>query len=172
MASTILTKSNFSIQQRKAAAIFWTHVDITANPDECWEWLLNRDRKGYGRLCFPLHKWITQRAHRIAYFLAHTEMPQLHVLHSCDNPPCCNPKHLREGTQAENIKEASMKGRMTRPDRTPPIPIRKLSDSQVRIIKIRLQDGERRPVLAREFNVTTSSIRQIDIGHTWRHIQV
>jgi hypothetical protein len=33
------------------------------------------------------------------------------ALHSCDNPPCINPEHLREGTDSENIKEAWDKGR-------------------------------------------------------------
>jgi len=33
--------------------------------------------------------------------------------HTCDNPICCNPGHLWWGTAAENMQDASAKGRMS-----------------------------------------------------------
>lgn len=33
------------------------------------------------------------------------------VAHSCDNPPCCNPRHLTAETQSENMQEAISRGR-------------------------------------------------------------
>lgn len=51
-------------------------------------------------------------AHRVSYELHHGPIPQgALILHSCDNPGCVNPAHLRAGTQSENILEAFAKGR-------------------------------------------------------------
>jgi hypothetical protein len=34
-----------------------------------------------------------------------------HALHSCDNPVCCNPSHLRWGDHAENMQDVVDRGR-------------------------------------------------------------
>jgi hypothetical protein len=33
------------------------------------------------------------------------------IMHSCDNPPCCNPKHLSEGNHYLNWADSVAKGR-------------------------------------------------------------
>jgi hypothetical protein len=48
--------------------------------------------------------------------LAHGPIPPgLQVLHRCDIPPCVNAAHLFLGTQADNIKDAAAKQRLTVP---------------------------------------------------------
>jgi len=47
------------------------------------------------------------RAHRLAYVLTYGEFDDaLHVMHNCDTKLCCNPKHLKLGTDLENKREA------------------------------------------------------------------
>ena len=49
----------------------------------------------------------THRAHRVSLTLFKGEpvTPDLLALHSCDNPVCCNPDHLRWGTQKDNTQD-------------------------------------------------------------------
>jgi hypothetical protein len=48
----------------------------------------------------------------VAYFIATGEDPkELHVLHSCDNRSCCNPKHFFKGTHLDNQRDKWAKGR-------------------------------------------------------------
>ena len=66
---------------------------------ECWEWRHAKTPPGYGVLG-------SGYVHRVAATIAHGEPGGLHALHACDNPPCCNPQHLRWGTRSQNIAEA------------------------------------------------------------------
>jgi len=85
---------------------FWKRVDVRGR-DECWEWQ-NSKTQGYGDVWIDGKSW---KAHRYAWFLAHKTEPTLMILHSCDNPPCCNPQHLREGTNQDNMNDMVMRGR-------------------------------------------------------------
>lgn len=56
-----------------------------------------------------------QYHHRIAYIQHHglslEDIKDKVVMHSCDNPPCINPAHLKLGTQADNMSDMTVKGR-------------------------------------------------------------
>lgn len=91
---------------------FWSKVDIKSE-EECWEWKDSLNHSGYGtlRLCGRGGPQIS--AHRIAKTLSiGEEIPDgLVVMHTCDNPPCCNPSHLELGTQQDNMDDMVNKGR-------------------------------------------------------------
>lgn len=77
--------------------------------DECWEWMGSRLPRGYGTYGRAKNKVL---AHRAALARSGVEVPKgMKVLHSCDNPPCCNPAHLRVGTQADNVTDMWARGR-------------------------------------------------------------
>lgn len=86
---------------------------VTANG--CWEWLLGKDRVGYGRLKIQLGSRSAFRfssAHRYAWELWRGPIPDgMNVLHKCDNRACCNPDHLFLGTQQDNMRDMHAKGR-------------------------------------------------------------
>lgn len=88
---------------------FWPKVDVQGL-DECWPWL-GGVNDGYGLAYIGDNKH--KAAHRLAFELwwSVTLPSWLHVLHTCDNPPCCNPAHLWLGTNADNVRDRDAKGR-------------------------------------------------------------
>ena len=84
-------------------------INNTTGGDGCWEWQLYTDKKGYGRTTPYFGEVLT---HRISYIEFVGPIPDgLHVLHSCDNPKCVNPKHLRVGTNDDNVADRHERGR-------------------------------------------------------------
>ena len=79
-------------------------------PSGCLVWTGYVNQKGYGRIGVNGR---LLRTHRLAWSLANDQpVPEgKMILHSCDNPPCCEPSHLRPGTQAENTADMIARGR-------------------------------------------------------------
>ena len=79
--------------------------------ETCWIWTGTTNDYGYGVFLLPGE--IPVRAHRYAYeFFTGEKIPLGKIImHSCDNPPCVNPAHLRVGTKAENNADTSIKHR-------------------------------------------------------------
>lgn len=96
----------------KPADDFWAKVD-KSGANGCWLYMGFRKWDGYGWLSRRLagkSRYMT--AHRYAWILTHGEPAAgLHVLHGCDNPPCCNPAHLFLGTHQDNMNDKVAKGR-------------------------------------------------------------
>lgn len=99
---------------------FWAKVERRGD-NECWLWTAKaRQKFGYGVLTvkYPF----TCTSHRIAFALANGGIEQGAVIrHSCDNPGCCNPRHLLSGTQRDNHRDMMDRGRHVRRPDTPEI---------------------------------------------------
>jgi hypothetical protein len=86
---------------------------IKKSPSGCWEWQASRNKQGYGKIGRSIDGKIKHfSTHRFFYQELVGEIPQgMQVMHTCDNPPCCNPDHLKLGTAADNISDCVKKGR-------------------------------------------------------------
>lgn len=134
-----MPRKNKSVQQ-----LFWEKVNCTNSPDECWEWQASTNKDGYGNFNF---NGKPERAHRVAYYLTHGTIKEgMRVLHSCDNPRCCNPSHLREGTQAENVADCVRRGRARGSSMPGELnPMAKLDWAKVRSIRSEYQNRGQYP---------------------------
>lgn len=106
-------------------------------------------------------------AHVCAWFLSHGEWPKFDILHSCDFPPCNNPSHLFQGTQADNAADMVSKGRSAKGERQGRA---KLTDKKVRNIRRLHAKGWPQNIIAEHYNVSTSAIHYIITGKTWTHV--
>lgn len=135
--------------------------------NECWEWKGGKTSKGYGS--FHWHEKGIVNAHVAAYELFIGNRHGKHVLHSCDNPPCCNPFHLWLGTQKQNVHDMIVKGRA----RYVPCTKESNGNSKVSISmveKIRdlyLLKSYTQKKLAERFGISQSTIHQIVTDKTW-----
>lgn len=111
-------------------------------------------------------------AHRLAYEftypggLSGSEV----LMHLCDNPPCCNPNHLRPGSVAENNADARAHG-LVQPAKGQAHGRTTLSDHQVLEIRERYATGGVRQMdLAKAFGISQPSVSSIIRRETWTHI--
>lgn len=146
-------------------ARFWSKVRVTSAND-CWEWLAQR-QNGYG----VFRDGRMKKAHRVAWELVNEQIPVgLHVLHSCDNPGCVNPKHLFVGTHSDNMKDRQKKGRANDfHGRGESHGGAKLTEVDVKVIREMAGSASHRE-LGEFYGVSRSLIGQIINRKIWRHI--
>ena len=86
------------------------HIIGPMADDACWETDFCRNHAGYPRININGR---AVKVHRLAWEIANAEpIPEgMCVLHSCDNPACCNPAHLRLGTHADNMNDRTKRNR-------------------------------------------------------------
>ncbi len=137
---------------------FWKKVE---KGDGCWNWKGNKKESGYGTYTYKSASGRqSARAHRIAYTLSCGQIkPGCSLLHSCDNRLCCNPDHLRVGTNVDNIRDRLERNRMRSGV--------KLGMDAAREIRRRVLKGETKKALAREFGVSPSTVRSACQFKTW-----
>lgn len=137
---------------------FWDRVNKTS---ECWEWTGYRGLTGYGSF-----RWNNAHhvVHRISWTLSNGPIPDgMKVLHRCDNRPCVRPDHLFLGTQTDNMRDMSQKGR-GRGGGT------RFSVDKVLAIRAARAGGASLRDLVERFGISLSSASNLASGKTWSHL--
>ena len=83
----------------------------------CRVWMGSMKGSGHGTIPW---RGSTTTVHRVAYMLAHGELPKnVLVCHACDVACCINVDHLFAGSYRDNALDAIAKGRMAWQSRRP-----------------------------------------------------
>lgn len=142
---------------------FMTHVDVGTEPDACWLWTGCIRTDGYGSFRIAGKRHVTHRL-MLARKLGRALGKGMMALHSCRNRHCCNPDHLREGTQVENMADRVRDGTDNRGENSASS---KLTEDQVRAIRA---DPRTQRVIAAEYGITGSNVCCIKLMQTWKHL--
>jgi len=124
-----------------------------------------------------------RRATHIAWELTVGELPSnVLMCHTCDTPACVNPSHLFIGNHQINYDDMVAKNRVAKgykfqatmyPERRPRgvnHPKAKLTEEQVREIRILSANGKTQRHLAKVYGVGKNAIQCIIENKTWRHV--
>jgi hypothetical protein len=131
-----------------------------------WKAFINDS--GYGM--FSVRTGVSRLAHRVCWVISGNELPHgMQVLHICDNPACCNPKHLFLGTQRDNIEDMVRKGR-NKGSKGVNHPLAKLSEKNVLEIRKLKSDGMSSIEISKMYPVTYQMVDRICNRKAWKHI--
>lgn len=142
-------------------ARFWSRVEVRKR-NQCWPWRYGPNDQGYGE--FRTDDDHTE-AHRIAFAIVNGAIPDGAIIrHSCDNPLCCNPSHLKAGTHQDNVADRVARDRSARGEENGRA---KLVTPEVLHIR---QSKLSAKYLAGHYGVHEDTIRSIRAGETWMHL--
>jgi hypothetical protein len=142
---------------------FWKTISISDNPNLCWETKVNKTNAGYGMFKIGTERFL---CHRISYTIHFGEIPKgMHVLHRCDNPPCCNPNHLFIGDDQANNDDMRAKGRGNLGEKNG---MNKISAENAYKIRLLGRAGANKRELAKFFGVAYTTVKSIINGNRWK----
>ena len=137
----------------------------------CWLWTGAVSTDGYGLIGRDSTGRLV-RAHRASWELHRGPIPKgegYHgtcVCHHCDNRLCVNPEHLFLGSHADNVADATRKGRVASGESHH---FAKLMNAQVAEIRA-LGGAMLQSEIADKFDVDPSLISKIANGKIWRKL--
>lgn len=163
-------KARLPFEQR-----LWKYIDKRSDA-ECWPWIGKSGVAGYGKVSTGGRAGKEVLAHRAVWELANGPIPErtdLHhgfvVLHTCDNRACCNPAHLRLGTQGENVADMDAKGRRkTVVKKGVEHHNARYSEDLIRAIK---RDSGTPSEVANRHGVPVHVVKNIRYHNAWAHIE-
>ncbi|WP_158506136.1 HNH endonuclease [Synechocystis sp. PCC 7509] len=168
MSSTTPTLTQIlanSAEREKLEQRLWAKVE--KSPDShCWLWTGSKNKSGYGAIKVagkPL------QVHRVVYEMSYGIIPSDHfVRHRCDNPSCCNPKHLKLGSNQDNVDDRTLRGRSVKGSKQTTA---KLTEYEVEEIIRELQGSFiTTQAIAQKYGVVRSVVSRINTGKSWTHV--
>lgn len=151
------------------ATRFWRFVlaDDKRQANKCWNWQGSLSHAGYGQIMGEKNDRRPRLAHVISWEIHNHKKARLYILHSCDNPRCVNPNHLRQGTQGENVYDMMARDRVCRGERRK---IARLTDAAVLAARDAYSKGELIRNIAKKYGVSRQAMCDAVMRRTWKHV--
>lgn len=159
-------------QGRPAIERCWEHIDQSAGLDACWPCTGATKPAGYGVISVRADDggWTQTTMTRV--ILEWAEGRPLSVdevaAHRCDNPSCCNPRHIFRATQSENLEDMRHKGRR---ERTGPAGGQLDEDAVREIRRLYATGAYSQQALADAYGVHQTGISNVVRRKGWAHIE-
>lgn len=148
---------------RSGEPLRWIKEHCAYEGDDCLPWPFEVTRYGYGTVG---HKGKKRVASRVMCEMAHgAASGNMDAAHSCHNPICCNPRHLRWATRSQNNIDMFDNGTAMCGERVEWWV--KLKEDDVRHIRARAAAGEMLKDIARDYPVNAAQISRIVSRHRW-----
>lgn len=119
-------------------------------------------------------------AHRVAFLAAHPESGiglkddtdrEVCILHTCDNPACCNPHHLFIGSHDDNMADKRGKGRSKIWSHSTRSPRAKLTAEDVFWMRLQKKYGATKKALALLYEVSEATVSGALYGRHYQDVR-
>lgn len=134
--------------------------------DECVEWPFAKDR-GYGSVGKAGKNVLVTHIALESAGLSRPPAPNNQALHSCDNPPCINPSHLRWGSHAENMADKVSRQRQSHARRPP-----KTTEHEVRVLFALSRLGFNDREVGEMVGLSPGYVWKVRTGASWGHLNL
>lgn len=166
-----MTKSLNKTRKRGIAMLWLQEQSNCVDDSVCIEWPWPETVHGTGYPTVGVNRKIIKASHIVLELSGKLRPEGMQALHSCDNPMCCNPTHLRWGTQSDNLRDCIERNRLSTPyvqgsDHL----LAKLTDHDVQVIRAIVGLGFSRRSVANMFNVGRTTVIDIMSGKRWSHV--
>lgn len=163
LARTFCGSDCFNIYRKNQPSEFEQFLARMKGVKACWNWTKGMDKEGRSHVHADGKNRV---AARHAFALLVTKPPNhLFVLHSCDNPTCVNPNHLRLGTQKDNYADARSRNRASIGERNG---CRKVTAQDVKAIR---SDARRQVDIAADYGIGQTAVSMIVTRNNWKHVK-
>lgn len=107
-------------------------------------------------------------SHRASWEMHNGPIPEGQwVLHHCDNPPCVRPDHLYLGSNTENVRDRTDRGR----ERGEHHGMAIVTEAEVREIRRRYADERiSQQRLGADYGLSQTAVSQIVLKKCWKHV--
>jgi len=140
----------------------WIQSAITSGTDDCLIWPFGTTGNGYPKVGGGKD---TRMVHRVVCEAVHGAPTgeRGEAAHNCGTALCCNPRHLRWATRAENLADRIEHGTSNRGERCGTAKLDRAKIAEIRALKGKMSQR----MVAAKYGISQSHVSLIHRGKTW-----